>query len=145
MAVMWVLILLWFSQVLWVTRQEWAPLAPSIAARLNAACIELGCQTLPPWVRDAVVIESSGWTPHAGGFVLSWSLRNAAAQSVAMPALELTLMDAQDQVLVRRVLDVEQLGAPAELKPGELWQAQRLIWTEAGLVPPGYRLLSFYP
>lgn len=145
MAVMFVLILSWLSQGLWATRQEWATLAPEIAPRLNAACIELGCDALPPLVRDAVQIDTSGWTPHAGGFVLSWSLRNATLQSVTTPALELTLMDAQDQVLVRRVLDVVQLGAPAELKPGEVWQTQRLILAEAGLVPSGYRLLSFYP
>lgn len=145
-AVLLFLSVLWLAQGLWVARQPLARLAPGLTESFQAACLPLGClAVLPPLVRDAVLIDSSDWVPHAGGFLLRWSLRNASAQSVAMPALELTLMDAQDQVLVRRVLDVAQLGAPAELLPGEVWQAQRLILTEVGVVPSGYRLLNFYP
>jgi len=65
---------------------------------------------------------------------------------VAMPLLELTLTDAQDQVLVRRVLRPEgELGAAPELAPAAVWSATAPVQLEGGTPVAGYRLLAFYP
>ena len=99
----------------------------------------------PEQVRDGVVIENSSLSPAGGGLLLNWSVRNATPQTLQMPALTLTLLDAQDKVLVRRVLLVAQQNAPLALTPGQVWDGQLRFSLEDGLTPSGYRLFSFYP
>ena len=62
--------------------------------------------------------------------------------------MELTVTDAQDQPIARRVLTAEELGAPEGVLPaaGD-WSGSVGV---ALAVPPtvrvaGYRLLAFYP
>ena len=66
-----------------------------------------------------------------------------------MPALELTLTDAQDQPLVRRVLMPAEL-APARgvIAPASEWSGSLAMAVAAdgtGGRVAGYRLLAFYP
>ena len=80
---------------------------------------------------------------------LSFSLKNQAAQPVAVPALELTLTDSQDQPMVRRVLTPRDLGATQDTIPASSdWSGSAALSLElpgnAGRVA-GYRLLAFYP
>lgn len=139
------LLLVLGMQWLWIERHVLASMDPVVGNRLNAACRVLGCEILPLQIRDGVLIESSSLTPHDGGFQLRWSVRNVTTQALQMPALELTLLDAQDKALVRRVLEVTQQGAPTFLAPGQTWEGQLHLVPEADLVPAGYRLFSFYP
>lgn len=132
-------------QWLWIERHMLAATQPSVARVLHAACRFLGCEISPVQVRDGVVIENSSLTPTDGGFLLSWTVRNATSHALQMPALTLTLLDAQDKVLVRRVLLVAQQGAPGALAPGQVWDGQLNLSPEDGLAPSGYRLFSFYP
>ena len=92
--------------------------------------------------RNAEVIESMGMV---GNLYRRWSVRNATPQPLQMPALELTLLDAQDKALVRRVFLAPQLDAPKSLASGQVWEGQLHLEPEDGLSPSGYRLLSFYP
>jgi hypothetical protein len=65
---------------------------------------------------------------------------------VATPWIELTLTDAQDAAVLRKVLNPVDFGAPAVLPPGEIIEQQLLLSLkkeEAAFV--GYRLLTFYP
>lgn len=140
-----VLLLAFGLQWLWIERHVLASMEPALGKGLNTVCRVAGCEILPLQIKDAVLIESSSLTPLAEGFGLSWSVRNVTAQVVQMPALELTLLDAQDKALVRRVLLVTQQGAPSFLTPGQTWQGQLNLLPEAGLSPSGYRLFSFYP
>jgi hypothetical protein len=48
---------------------------------------------------------------------LAVTLRNGGAAPIAMPALELALLDAHDQPLARRVLNPADWGAPPQLTP----------------------------
>ena len=67
--------------------------------------------------------------------------------SVAMPALELTLTDAQEQAVLRRVLSPEELAAPPDLAAGAVWNGTVSVQVAATVAPQvaGYRLLAFYP
>ena len=70
----------------------------------------------------------------------------AAEHSVPMPALELTLTDAADQVLARRVLSPDMLGLKdVMLKPGAEQHIEQGVRLPASLQVAGYRLLAFYP
>jgi hypothetical protein len=63
-----------------------------------------------------------------------------------MPWIELTLTDAQDQAVMRQVLNPSVLGAPKVLKAGETWsQDLSLGLANAQIGFLGYRLITFYP
>ena len=132
-------------QWLWIQRHMLVATQPGFLHVLHAACRFLDCNMTPAQVRDGVVIESSSLSPTEGGLLLNWSVRNATPQTLQMPALTLTLLDAQDKVLVRRVLLVAQQNAPLALTPGQVWDGQLRFSLEDGLTPSGYRLFSFYP
>jgi len=80
--------------------------------------------------------------------VLTATLRNRAGFIQAFPALELTLTDAQDQTVARRVLmprDYAPQGTgqePGFAAGGEL--QIRVHIEAAALKPTGYRLYLFY-
>ncbi|WP_353619158.1 DUF3426 domain-containing protein, partial [Paracidovorax cattleyae] len=73
--------------------------------------------------------------------------RSRADYPVAMPALELTLTDAQEQPVLRRVLLPQDLSAPAELPAhgewGGAWPVN--VGAAGNARVAGYRLLAFYP
>jgi len=83
-----------------------------------------------------------------GMFVLQATLRNRALYAQAWPDLELTLTDAHDSVVARRVLaPVEYLppGTQSQAFPANGETAVRL-WVEAkDTGAAGYRLYIFYP
>ena len=146
--VAWGAVVLWVAlalQWLWIERQALAARQPAVGSAWHAVCRVLGCEVGLLQVRDGVVIDNSSLTPNEGGFLLSWSVRNATPQPLQMPALELTLLDAQDKALVRRVFLAPQLDAPKSLASGQVWEGQLHLEPEDGLSPSGYRLLSFYP
>jgi predicted Zn finger-like uncharacterized protein len=118
---------------------------PNWAQPLQTFCRILGCEMVPPPVRDGVVIESSSMTPQEGGLVLLWSVRNVTTQALEMPALELTWLDAQDKPLVRRVLQPTEQAAPSALAAGQVWSGRLHLLPAEGVQPLGYRLVSFYP
>lgn len=132
----------WF----WIERHALVAAEPGVAKIWQAVCRTWGCAISPLQVRDGIVIENSSLTPREeGGFFLRWSWRNATSQTLQTPALELTLLNAQDKALVRRVVPVAELGAPVSLAAGQTWDGQLHLMPEDGLMPSGYRLLSFYP
>lgn len=141
-----VLLLALALQWLWIERRTLAAAEPGVARVWQTLCRTWGCEISLLQVRDGIVIENSSLTQRdGGGFLLSWSWRNATSQPLQTPALELTLLSPQDKALVRRVVPVAELGAPLSLAAGQTWDGQLQITPEEGLMPSGYRLLSFYP
>lgn len=140
-----VLMLALALQWLWAERQMLMTAQPSATRALQDVCRAVGCEMAPLQVRDSVVIENSSLSLQGEGLLLSWSVRNATTQTVQMPALELTLLNAQDQALVRRVFLVPELEAPSALAPGQIWDGQLHVAPEDGLPLSGYRLIGFYP
>ena len=77
---------------------------------------------------------------------LALAMKSKADIPLAMPAVELTLTDAQDQPVLRRVLLPTDMAAPAELPARGEWSTSvSVIVTTGGARVAGYRLLAFYP
>lgn len=114
---------------------------------LQALCVPFQCTLASPRRIADVVIDASGFRHLQGSqYELSMTLHNRSAASLLMPVLELTLTDAQEQPLVRRVLQPAELDAPAELLAKKRWEATvPVALTVPDLPVAGYRLLAFYP
>jgi hypothetical protein len=109
------MILLW--QWLLVQRNWLVAEEPALRPLMSALC---GCEVTWPREPDSVLIESSSFMENPeGGYTVQMRLRNTQHHPVAMPSLELSLTDLQDQVLVRRVF------TPAELSAKDPMQALR--------------------
>jgi hypothetical protein len=81
-------------------------------------------------------------------FRLSVELKNTASLALAIPSIELTLNDAQDQALVRRVLEPLDLLASADvIEAGGAWSSslEVLLPSPVAVAVNGYRLVAFYP
>lgn len=144
-----VLLLTLVLQIFVHERDDIASRSPVARVWLEKLCASLQC-TLQPLRRiSAVVIDSSSFLRSRGdpsGYQLQMSVKNSSPQTVAMPALELTLTDAQDQAIVRRVLLREELNAPLELPPGFVWSGAMPLQVAQGAAQvAGYRLVAFYP
>ena len=148
----------------WVMQQKdsLAALEPRLQPALQALCAQLGCQIQPPRRMESLVIDSSTFTKIAAdAYRLSFVLKNTSNLQVEMPALELTLTDAQDQAVVRRVVLPAQfgavspiLGARSEMSgvvslrvAGESGRSGASPSAASGAAwrVAGYRVLAFYP
>ncbi|MDR3018332.1 MAG: zinc-ribbon domain-containing protein [Delftia acidovorans] len=136
------------GQVMWGQRDALAVQHPSLAPTLQALCAMAGCELQPRRQIGDVVIGSSGFRqlPRSGQYQWSLSLENRSDYPVAMPAVELTLTDAQDKLLLRRVIRLDQLGAPAQIEGRGEWSVTAPVEVQ-GLeaAVAGYRALVFYP
>lgn len=118
---------------------------------LQMLCEQLVCDLSVPRRIDAIVIDSSSFNKAdgAGSYRLSFSLKNTSSSVVAMPSLEVSLTDSQDQAVVRRVLSPAQFGAAnGMLAAGAEFSNALTLQVEPGsptLRIAGYRLLAFYP
>ena len=131
-------------------RDRLAAADPGLRPWLVRLCEPLNCSVRPPRQIDAIAIDSSSFTKLRGdAYRLGVTLKNQASTQVAMPALELTLTDAQDQAVVRRVLMPAELGThPGVIAAGSEWSgsvALAVAANGAGARIAGYRLLAFYP
>jgi predicted Zn finger-like uncharacterized protein len=140
------------AQFVFHFRGEMALLWPAARPVLERVCAELGCDLPLPRHAELMSIEASdlqadGSSP--GIMVLSATLRNRAAFPQQFPSLELTLTDAQDQALARRVLTApDYLGRGANLEGGFAANSEfavKVFMEAAALKPTGYRLYLFYP
>lgn len=142
------------GQLAYQYRTELATLAPQLQPLLAEGCRFLDCELRLPRRPDLLSIESSDLQSDARReslIVLNAVIRNRAAFAQELPALELTLTDAGDRPLVRRVLrpvDYAQGLAPAMRGPGLAPGADavlRLHFDTGGVRATGYRLYLFYP
>ena len=128
-------------------RNELAAQAPQARALLLQICPFLHCELAPVRHIDDLVIDSSAFNKARGeGYLLGLTIKNRSAISVAMPAVELTLTDNQDQPVVRRVLYAHDMGAPIEIAASGEWNATLPVAVSAPSTRiAGYRLAIFYP
>ncbi len=110
-------------------------------------CAPLRCEIAPQRQIADVVIDSSSFNKARGdSYQLALTMKSLANIPLATPAIELTLTDAQDQPVLRRVLLPTDMAAPAELPARGEWSASvAVIVTTGGARVAGYRLLAFYP
>ncbi|WP_406624363.1 DUF3426 domain-containing protein [Acidovorax sp. SDU_ACID1] len=136
-------------QVALQERDALAARYPATRPWLADLCARLHCVLEAPRRISAVVIDSSSFAKardDASAYQLQVSLKNTSATVVAMPALELTLTDAQDQAVLRRVLMPGDVAAPAELAAGGIWNGAVAVRMASGAAQvAGYRILAFYP
>ena len=148
-----VLILAGLFAVQLAVHQQSALLAfePGLKPWLQQLCRPFACDIGLSKRIDAIVIDSSSFnkSSEAGGFRLGFVLKNTGNIEVAMPSLEISLTDTQEQVVVRRVLFPAQFGATNGLLAANSDFANALtlqIQLDAPLQRiAGYRLLAFYP
>lgn len=119
-------------------------------AFLVSLCGLFHCDITPLRQIESVVIDQSSFSKiDANQYTLHFTLKNNSALAVAVPAVELTLTDAQDQVRVRRVLWAQDWNAKQmHLLAGQEMTASVSLAVQASEdvgVFSGYRLLAFYP
>ena len=137
-------------QVIVHERDRIAANVPDAKPALAAVCEILNCKISPLRQIESVVIDSSTFSKLRGdAFRLAFTVKNTSSIDLAMPALELTLTDSQDQPAMRRVFQPSEFGATSNaLAAGSEWAASAPIGVQpiAGAERiTGYRILAFYP
>ncbi len=146
-----VLLLGVLAQGAYAFRSQLAAHFPETKPLLVAACETLGCHIDLPKQIDSVTIESSELqmlAPDQHTFALSVLLRNRSATVEAWPHIELTLNDASEQPLVRRVFLPREYLPPAHSEgkgfAANSEQPLRIYFELATLKAAGYRVYLFY-
>ena len=120
---------------------------PGAAPALQAWCAWSGCTIEAPRRLEDIVVESTALAKAAAGDVFRFSvvLRNRAATVAAVPWLELTLTDANGELLARRALSPRELRArSADIGAGAEATLQATLATGT-LRVTGYTVEIFYP
>lgn len=157
-----VLLLVLLAQVMYRQRDAVAARHPALRPALAGLCNIAGC-TIGPLRRPGdITIEGATFT-HAQDddrYRLAFALRNQADVPLAMPAIELSLLDAQERAVVRRVLMPADLGVAQTTLPALAEQAVAVSFAlddrdragaeaAAGDDPlprvAGYAMVAFYP
>lgn len=136
------------GQYAWQQRDVLAAQYPALSPVLAKACSLAGCELQARREIADVVISGSGFKQLADAQQYQWSLtlENRSDVAVAMPMAELTLTDAQDKPLLRRVIDLKPLGAPEQLQARQEWSVSIPVQVQELDAPvAGYRALVFYP
>lgn len=129
-------------------RNALAARVPALQPALEALCQAIGCQVAPPQNIAMVVIAGSSFTQESTSqrYRLDVSLRNQSTTLVATPALELTLTDASDQPLARKVFLPADLHSPQALGARAEWNGSFPVQLQELPQPVvGYRVQLFYP
>ena len=147
-----------FFQVVFSQRNHLAAANPTLKTSFESLCQAIGCKIEPFKNIDAFKIDSSsfqkaqitaGEATSAEVFALKLSLKNSSDMPVAMPAVELTLTEAGDKPVLRRVLLAKDLGfSDATLAANTDWtgEAKLAVTSNPTMAPiSGYRILLFYP
>ena len=125
---------------------------PRLRPAVQTLCDWTGCQLSALRQINSITIEGASFSreKEGDGYRLVFTLRNGDRVPLAMPSIELTLLDTQERALVRRVLSPAQFGAGPVLGPNAESSTSlpvQLSGSEAaGLAPvAGYNLVAFYP
>jgi hypothetical protein len=126
---------------------------PQARPLYEEACAWIGCQIGLPRLSRRLHVETSDLrqlsSTRPNQIELTVLLRNRAAVAIEYPAFELTLTNAQEQVLARRVfLPEEYLGDAGTTQAGLAGGAEmpiQLFLDTGTIVASGYRVYFFYP
>jgi len=147
-----VLVLAFAGQVAWSYRDRLAAHVPTLRPVLTRLCALASCEVRPLREVAGLSIDASDLQAdpaHKGLLILTATVRNRAGYPVAYPHLELTLTDAQDQVVVRRALaPAEYAGGTANLSTGIAGNGEvavKLFLDASATSQSGYRVYLFYP
>jgi predicted Zn finger-like uncharacterized protein len=147
-------------QIVLHERDRIAAMHASAKPWLEGVCQLSGCQVMPFKRLEAITVDASSFnrvsrsgTPGESpgqSYKLSLTLKNSGTLPVAVPHVELSLQDALDQPMLRRVLSPAELGLSAErLAPAQDLVGQVTLQVDTLQLPgsrvQGYRVLAFYP
>lgn len=137
-------------QLLVQERDTVAAMEPRLKPWIDEVCSLLECAVQPLRKIDSVVIDSSSFNKIRGEvYRLNFTLKNTAVTELALPAIELTLTDVQDQPVFRRVFLQDELGLQSRVLAVAAESHASLtlgIKTNGGVERiAGYRVLAFYP
>ncbi|MFO1315158.1 MAG: DUF3426 domain-containing protein [Burkholderiales bacterium] len=125
---------------------------PATKPTLERMCAFAGCTIRPLRDVSALSIDASDLQAdpaHRGLLILTATLRNRAPYAIGYPHLELTLTDAQDQVVVRRALSpADYVSGTANAAAGIAGNAEvpvKLFIDASATTQAGYRLYLFFP
>jgi predicted Zn finger-like uncharacterized protein len=145
-----VLLLVLAAQAVHTFRNTLAARYLGLKPALVSACALLGCRVELPAQIEQLVVETGELTTLGGNaYTFTTLLRNQGELTQAWPSLELTLSDADDKPLVRRVfgprdyLPAGPLQAAGFAAHSE--QAVKLHFRVEDPAPSGYHIAVFYP
>ena len=140
------------AQMLYQERSAIVARQPSWRPAFASACEVLGCQLAALQRIADITIDGASFAREKSGegYQLSFTLRNRADLPLAMPAVELSLIDLQERTVVRRVLRPADYGAPTVIAArGERTALlpMALVGGDAAALPrvAGFHLDAFYP
>ena len=146
-----ILLVVLVAQLAWWQREtimvDWPGSQPLYAQ----ACQQLNCDVAPPHDIDGLQVEPSDLRQVEGPHKLElrMPLRNRYNVALAYPAIELTLLDEQNNVAVRRVLfpqDYVKPGTPiAAGLPARTTQTMIVHLDTGDAVASNFRVQIFYP
>ena len=146
------LLLVLLAQAAYQYRSALIVLFPEMKPYAAELCAQLGCDLPLPRRIELMSIEASDLqadTTNPNIMVLSATLKNRAIFDQQLPSLELTLTNAQDQPVVRRVLTPQDyIGGAGSAQAGFATNTEIAIkvFIEGSQVKAtGYRLYLFYP
>jgi predicted Zn finger-like uncharacterized protein len=147
-----VLALVFAVQLLIQFRVPLAAQSPAAATLLTAGCRLFGCTVGLPAQIDMVTIESSELQALPGSadtFTLLALLRNRSTVRQQWPHLELTLIDANEAPVARRIIAPrDYLSSSQNADEGfapNSEQSARLVFSLAQVKAAGFRVYVFYP
>jgi predicted Zn finger-like uncharacterized protein len=129
-------------------RDRIAAMFPQVKPALAWICQQMGCTVSALRQIEAVVIDSSSLNKlRADTFRLALVLRNTSTLEIAMPSIELTLTDSQDQPVLRRVLLANEFSPVNKLDASSDWTGGVAISVRGNEAErfAGYKVLAFYP
>lgn len=139
------------AQLAWWQRETVMVYLPRTQTLYAKACASLGCLITPPHDIDGLQVEPSDLRqidgPHK--LELKMPLRNRFNIALAYPAIELTLLDDQNNVAVRRVLWPQDYVPPgtqiAAGLPAHTTQTMIVHLDTGNAVASNFRVQIFYP
>ena len=147
-----VLVVVLGAQALFHFRDAIAAHWPQTKPALIRLCAIADCQLRPLQDISGLSIEASDLQAdpaHKGLLILSATIRNRATHALSYPYLELTLSNAQDQIVVRRAFAPgEYLSGAANLDTGIAGNAEltvKLFIDASTTSQAGYQVYLFYP
>jgi hypothetical protein len=146
-----VLLIALLAQGVYAFRNDITARFPDARPALAKACAILGCQVSLPTQIDAVSIESSelqALVPAKNIFAFTFLLRNRNTTMQAWPNIELTLNDANEKPIARRVFLPRDYLPAAQVSTGFAAgseQSFKLSFELSHAKATGYRVYVFYP
>ena len=142
------LILLAFVQILWTQKEVIGAFSAQSHLMMQSVCKTLGVQLDWPIEPESLKIESSSFKMNSDeSYRVKLRLKNHQDYAVKTPWLELVLVGADENVLVRKVLSVRELGVQEAIAADKDLIITFNVLVDAPIAKnvAGYKLDFFYP